>query len=58
MIIINCPMHSLFTQKRKVFPSWKVSHSAKEKKKIMIKLKHTVLGKRFIIDVAMGNSQQ
>lgn len=32
MIIINCPMHSLFTQKRKVFPSWKVSHSAKEKK--------------------------
>lgn len=53
MFIRNYHVHSLFTQKIKVFPSWEVSCLAK-KKIFMIKLKHANTGKRFIIDVVMS----
>lgn len=48
--IRNCQVDSVFIQKIKVFPSWEVSWSAK-KKIFIIKLKHRMLGKKFIIDV-------
>lgn len=51
--IRNCQVDSIFIQNIKVFPSWEVSWSAK-KKYFMIKLKHRMLGKKFIKDVVMS----